>query len=125
MDKNIVKYIEDDLITHPIIDWWLHDLQFPFSKDCSYNQTPTLSEVAKWLREEHHLFCQVMFKGESYVGKVIDLTTGHSKIKSRQKRYSDYAECLEDLIDRTLCKLAYSKALKEKNTNNWCENEII
>ena len=132
----MTNYIEDDLVTQFTIELWLHDLQFPFRKDCGYNQTPTLSEVAKWLREKYNLFCQVKFdknkfqdfsKNLCFAGNLINMKTGYSinvTNNSEGEWFESYAECLEYLIDRALCLLKCSKE-PANGTNNWCENEII
>lgn len=104
----MIEYIEDDIITQPTVELWLHELQFPFSKDCGYNLIPTLSEVAKWLREEHHLFCQVLFTyNKVYVGNVINLRTGKSETINGfdGECWEDYAKCLEYIIKEALCLL--------------------
>lgn len=117
----MVTYIEDDLITQPTIELWLRDLQFPFNKDCGYNQIPTLSEVAKWLREEHHLFCQVILMfNKRYTGNVINMNIGKSEtINGFDECWEDYAACLEYLINQALCLLkSKDTSKKTSNTNN-------
>ena len=135
MDKNIVKYIEDDVVTLST-ERKLRKLNYPFETGVFCEISPTLSQVAKWLREKHHLFCQVKFdknkfqdfsKNLCFAGKLIDMKTGYSKNvtnNSEGEWFESYAECLEYLIDRALRLLKCSEK-PANGTNNWCENEII
>lgn len=121
----MTNYIEDDVVTLST-EYKLREFNYPFEMDnaifCVIS--PTLSEVAKWLREEYNLFCQVAFdknkfqdfsKNLCFAGNLIDMKTGYSKNvtnNSEGEWFESYAECLEYLIDRALTFLKQKELCK-------------